>query len=476
MDDRLRVFIRDVLTYGVGGLVNGLIRVALIPIISRYLQPDSLGVYSLLMMVVSFLYIIFDMGFSYALMKCYSESEDPDTRSKAGGTALLAMAVGGGILFGMGLLCSAAISRTLLGGIEHASLVRLAMVIALFSSFFQVQLSILRASGRPRGFVLFTAIRGLSNVLFTMALVMVASMGIRGFMWGMCCSFALAIGAFVLLKRPRLTISRDLLARMWRYGLPLAPSNLAIWFLTYADIYLLKTLKGLREVGLYQFAQELCIPITLLLVSFERGWPHFIFSRSQEHDSGALFQRVLTMYVAACVLVGLALAMFRRELLALLSAAPYLDSAEVFPLLLCSGILYGAFYIFGTGLLLSGKTYILPCITLAAAVLNVLLNLAFIPPYGIVGAGWATVLTNIVMAAATLVLAGRHYPLRFHFTIPCLITGIGLVAYMGVERLQGVSSAPFLVKIVVLLTLGVVMSRLAFRTERHTGEHPGPVR
>src|SRR5205807_255456 len=49
---------------------------------------------------------------------------------------------------------------------------------------------------------------------------------------------------------------------------------------------------------------------------------------------------------------------------------------------------------------------------LSGAALNVVLNLALIPPYGLYGAAWATVATHAVLLCALVVFAGKSTPVR----------------------------------------------------------------
>lgn len=462
MIEDVKTLTKHTLTYGFGGIVNGLVRLAFIPIVSRYLAPDAFGVYSLLLMTVSFLFVIFDMGLSYALMKRYNELEGSEAQTKAVGTAFASIAVIGTAICGVALFFSVPLSRFLFRTGAHTTLVRIAVVIALLGSIFQLLLSLLRASAKSRSFVLFTSVRGLSNVILTFAFVISLSMGIEGFLWGTLLSFLLGIGAFFILFTPRLVFSFEFAKSMLGFGLPLMPSNLAVWVLTYADIYLLKTLAGLREVGLYQFAQEICAVVSLFLVSFERAWPQFVFSRYERESARGLFRRVFTTFFAALALIGLTLALFRSELLSLLSAVAYFDATSVIPLLISSGILYWTYYVFGTGLLVKGKTSFFPLITVSGALMNILLNLALIPPYGIVGAGVATVLTNIVMAAGVLLLSNRYYAIPFDLWRILVIGCVGLLLYATAHIFQASFPTPLFMKVIFVVGFGIFLYIFVF--------------
>jgi O-antigen/teichoic acid export membrane protein len=451
MDRTIKFFLQQMLTYGLGGIMNGLSRLALIPIISVYLPPNVFGLYSLLLMVISFLFVFFDLGLSYALIKYYSESGEPHSRATAVGTSITLLGAGGGVACLIALLLSPRFSDFLFQSSAYTPLLRVAICIALGSSVFQLFTSMLRASAQSRSFVLVTAIRGLSHVAFTIALVVLLSLGIEGFLWGALLSFALGIIAFLIIFRPAMAFSGIFAGKLLRFGLPLMPSNLAVWLLTYADLYLLKTLAGLKEVGLYQFAQEMCVVLSLVLVSFERAWPQFVFSQYKDASAVSRFQRVFVLFFGTMTFFGLAISLFRLELLSIVSASAYVESARVIPLLICSGILYGTSYVFGAGLLIQGKTFFFPLITVSAAVLNVVLNILLIPSYGIVGAGVATVLTNALMSAALLVLSNRYFPMSFNLSKVVLIGSVAVGAYAVHHVFRGEVPFPWVLNALLLV-------------------------
>ena len=98
MIEEIKTLIKHTLIYGVGGVVNGLVRLALIPIISQHISPAWFGIYSLLLMTISFLFLIFDLGLSYALMKWHNECDEPEKRKRVVGTGLTTMMSLGSIL------------------------------------------------------------------------------------------------------------------------------------------------------------------------------------------------------------------------------------------------------------------------------------------------------------------------------------------------------------------------------------------
>jgi O-antigen/teichoic acid export membrane protein len=143
--------------------------------------------------------------------------------------------------------------------------------------------------------------------------------------------------------------------------------------------------------------------------------------------------------------------------LAILSADSYGNSVAVVPLLACSGILYGTYYVFGTGLLIQGKTIFFPMITIAAAAVNIALNLILIPEFGIVGAGLATVITNFIMTLTVLSLSHRYYSISFGLRTVLLTGGAGIGAYTIHHAVRGHTHHPWIAAAVLLAGFGLLI-------------------
>jgi len=166
-------------------------------------------------------------------------------------------------------------------------------------------------------------------------------------------------------------------------------------------------------VGIYGFGSEVCLPIALLVTSIQLAWPTFAFERAR-HEGGArelatVFRHLFVGLTAG----GLAVAVLRREILAVLATDRYAGAAQVIPWLALATVLYGAAKTFETGLQVAGNTRRLPLFVLAAAVANATLNVALIPSFREMGAAAATVATNVLLAAVVLRESQRQFPIPY---------------------------------------------------------------
>ena len=421
---------RHTLAYATGSIVGGITRAVLLPIVARRLAPEEFGVYSLLLAATNLLHLFFEPGLVQGMIKFHHESTDPKERRRIRsvlfvGMPLLDLALAVPVLLGRGLL-----SRVLFGTPEHGHLIAIAALIAFFAAQFQLYLGHLRADDRSRQFALLMAIRGAISLTATFLLVVAWGGGLIEFLLGNLMGPAtvalIAIPRHLWREGIDLSGARERMKQLLHFGFPLLPAALGLWTLTYIDAYLLRILSGLDSVGIYNFGSEICIPVALMMGAITLAWPSFAFARARDPDGPAVIARVFRHLFIALIAGALAIALLRREILAVVGSPTFHDSLRLVPLLALSTCLYGAATVFGIGLQITGATKKLPGLVLSAIALNALLNFILIPRLDEMGAAVATVTTNLLLAAAVLRVSQREY--RVPYEVGKLVATIAAAA------------------------------------------------
>ena len=89
----------------------------------------------------------------------------------------------------------------------------------------------------------------------------------------------------------------------------------------------------------------------------------------------------------------------------------------------------GFFALTSMGIGISKKTTYFPVMTLSAAVVNIVLNILWIPRFGIEGAAWATVAGYALMAMMGIYFGNKHYPIPFEWSRMAKIGAGAALAY-----------------------------------------------
>jgi O-antigen/teichoic acid export membrane protein len=210
------------------------------------------------------------------------------------------------------------------------------------------------------------------------------------------------------------------------------------WVIDQADRYMLGRMVGLEAVAVYGVGYKFASVVELLVVwPFQLAWPAFSFAISHRPEHRQVYARMLTYMFAVLTLMVLVLCLFARTGLSVLVGARYNGAATVLPLIGIAYALNGIHYCVSPGLHLAGKTRLLPWLASLAAILNVALNFAFIPPFGMVGAAWATVAAFGLVALGTAIVAQWHYPLRYEHDRLGRVAAIGVVGFVATSMAHG---------------------------------------
>jgi len=405
--------------YGLGTMVGGIARAALIPVIARYVPSEEYGKASVVLIFITLLAIVSELGLSSSLIKFVNEARTEEEKRRIVSTILLGSLTVAVPLAIAACIFSAQLSRLLLGSAEYGSLILVGVVGGLGNAILQIGLSFERAFAKSFRYFLYTLVKGGLSLGLSIGLVVFLRKGATGLIVGAALPpFLIGVVIYArLFSRCRSSFSKAAFRSVLGFGGPLVPMNLAMWVLASSDIYLLRrfaaTAKALSEVGLYQYAHEICLVLVLPVTALNLAWPQFLFSNYMKPEGRALFARVHSYFSFFLVETAFLLAVFSGQIVRLVGSAGYAGSAGVIPLLAGSLLFYGFSIVFASGLYVTGRTRLLASIAGACAVLNVVLNIALIPRLGKQGSALATLVTNLVMMLTVLAFAQARFRIPF---------------------------------------------------------------
>ncbi|MGH9460622.1 MAG: lipopolysaccharide biosynthesis protein [Vicinamibacteria bacterium] len=433
---QLKTLFRHSAIYGAADVFGTLINFLLLPILTRHLTSSDYGTLGILLLLGVTAKILFRMGLDAGFFRIYYEQQNERDR-KVFTTTILTTASAIGIgLFALSAFLAEPLSRLLLGS-DQSQLVVLVTADTLLMGFAFVPMNLFRIEERAAYFTTATVFRNSLNAGLKVLLV-IRGWGVLGVLWSDVISSAL----FVLALLP--TLSRNLgigystrmLKEALGFGLPKVPHGLAYQALNLADRKILDHFTTRAEVGLYHVGYMFGTGIKFFLSAFELAWSPFVYSLLTQPDAARTLARLVTYVAAVFVGAGVLIAVLGRELLVLMTADAFHAAYLVIPVIVLAYLIQGVFTLTSIGIGISKKAYYYPVLTFAAAFVNITMNFAFIPRFGMMGAAWATVGGYAVMAALGYHFANRHYPIPFEWKRLGVIALAGGIVF-AVSRVAG---------------------------------------
>ncbi|MEE4312451.1 MAG: flippase [candidate division KSB1 bacterium] len=474
--------------YGVGHILSRFIGFLLLPIHTNYILPDEYGVYVLGYAFIPFAAIFYSFGINSAQLRFYINAEEKAEKDRIFGTSFLATLFIS-TAFSLSLLIfSDQVSGLVFGSTNHADLVRLSAGILTFDALSLLLFNILRAEEKSVQFIVYSTVNILLNITLNIILIVGLNKGIDGiFTANLVASVVTClILAFTNISAFKTTFSRQTLAELFNFGLPIIPSTLAMIILTVIDRFIIKKILGNEAVGIYGAGYKLGMFMSLLVTGFRYAWFPFSLSTASEDDAKEIFAKVLTYFIFICTAVFLAISLFIPEIIRFkifgltLFGEEYWTSASIVPLILASYIFYGIYLNFQIGVYLNNKTTYLMLSGGAGAILNVALNYILIPRMGIMGAAYATLVSYVFMAFLFYAMAKHLYPVKYEWwrIIKVMVTGfllfvMGTLSYAELSLLH--RTGIFIAYFPVLYFIGFFDKReisvLANYIRRHTWQN-----
>jgi O-antigen/teichoic acid export membrane protein len=417
--------------YGLGGLVSRILAVILLPLYTHYLTPTDYGRVETLVALTTVLIILLRGGIQTAFFRFWFDADDEESHRRVLQTSFWFTMVAATAGLGAGLALAPPIAEALFGDEGLANLVR-ASFVALWAAMNYEQLTwVFRVEQRPVAYVC----ASLSNIAITVAgtlvLVVVLEKGPIGVIVGNFSGTLLVYLALLGYRRRQLGLGfdRGLLREMNRFGLPLVPSALFLWATNFSDRFFLVKLSDAEEVGLYSVGVRVASAMVLLLTAFRTAWPAFAYSIRDEREARRTYAYVLTYLVLVTSWLAVALGLLSPWLVGWLADDAFAEASRVVGLLAFGAVAFAVYIVVSIGVGRIKRTQYMWVVTLGGAAVNLALNLALIPAYGMMGAAIATLAAYAVMAAGISWWSQRIYPVPYQWrrVVTAGLAGVALV-------------------------------------------------
>ncbi len=444
--------------YGLGGLVSRILATLLLPLYTHYLPPGTYGRVEIVTAATAVAAIVLQLGVSSAFFRFYFDMKDPAGKLTVIRTSFWFTMASSTLGLVLGLVFAAPIGHWI--GLGHdPSLVRAGAVGLWAQTNYQQLTALFRVEERSVSY----AIASVANVLITVAAMVLF---VAVFHWG---AIGLVVGNFtgtlcvylalVGYRREQLGLEfdRGLFRAMQTFGMPLVPSAVALWAISFVDREFVVWYKGLAEAGVYSAAIKIAGVVTFVMIAFRTAWPAFAYSIEDDGEAKRTYSFVLTYLLTFASWVALALGALAPWWVALLTDPGFQRAEKGVPLLAFAVAIYAGYTVLAIGSGRARRTQLNWVVTGSGALANVGLNFWLVPRYGMVGASIAMLAGYVVIFLAMTLYAQSVYPVRYQWrrVVTCVGVAAGLTVAARAAHLPLAPSALLVLAYpVCLLPLG----------------------
>jgi O-antigen/teichoic acid export membrane protein len=410
-------------------IISRLLALGSVVVMIRHLEPAGLGVFQDVVNQAGLATVFLDAGFNTLFQR-------EAARRPALLSHYLSRLVTGRV--GFALLALGAFAGVLAwrGQLQYLLPAYLAMVLASYSNLLRGALYAIQRLRFEAAAIVLESVLLLGLVVYGVA----TGRGVTFFLYAYAASYGFSCVYFAIvltvrgLARIRPALDLVFVVNWLVKGLPFAATFVITTIYFKIDVPILALFRGHYETGLYTAAYKpfealLFLPVSMLNVVF----PILAVARRGAGD-GHLAAAVNRFYKGLLALgcpIGVGTFVLAGPLLLLYSSA-YAQSAGALrilalgiPFMFIPSAFIGALNAIDRQLTFTWAA-------LVSMVVNIALNLVLIPPFGYLGASWATILTEVVLCAMGWYLTARHLTavpvvsLSWRILLASLVMGVAL--------------------------------------------------
>ncbi|PKP53929.1 MAG: polysaccharide biosynthesis protein [Bacteroidetes bacterium HGW-Bacteroidetes-1] len=427
--------------YGMGTILPRLLNYFLVPFYTRVFDQAIYGQITELYAYIAFFMVLLTYGMETAFFR-FAQKHDP---AKVFNNAMSSIILTTSLF----LLLIFLFYQPLANSIHyngHPEYILFAALIVAFDAITAIPFAMLRKRNKARLFAIVRLVNVVANIGMNILFIIVfpeISLQIGALIFGpeaglvVWVFFSNLISSILslmmlgsVLKSFRWQIDSTLFRPMMRYALPVLVVGLAGMVIEMIDKILLKYLlpeaeNPMAQLGIYGANYKLGVMMTLFIQMFRYAAEPFFFAEAEKRDAPELFAKIMNYFVISGLLIFLIVTLY-IDLFQHFIGKSYREGLGIVPVVLIANLFYGIYFNLSIWYKLTDRTADGAKISIAGAVLTIVLNILLIPIFGYHGAAWTHFVCYFLMMTASWYWGQKVY------SIPYNLKRVFLYAFIAV--------------------------------------------
>lgn len=456
-----RRLIKDSMIYTSGNIfARGLNFIIQVSIWSNLFPPEAYGQLAYCYVFISFMAVILPFGLDAAFMNYYVRG-----KNKAGylKNALFLIST-----LAITFVLLAMLFRQYLAPIvirlDSSKLLALSLGILFFDILNNQGLLYLRAEGKALLSVILQNIEILVKLALLLLLVLSLSKDIQFILWANLASSGVIFTIFLFILIPKMKgahISKDILKELLIFGLPFLLSGVFDRTIELADRRLIGFYLGDTATGIYVASYTVAVLMRLLVYSFNAGWQPYFLSKIDEEGGAEHLDRIYIKTGILFIAIWFVASLWLPDLIKIplmkdryLLHPDYWDGIQIIPIIMAAYVMMGLYFLQLPVLYHQGKTALNALFIGIGAGINIVLNIVFIPDWGLLGAALATLVAYTIMICIIRLwsIIHTHY-IQKNFKLE-IVLAISLTLFTNIMVIE---ITPILKGIITIIYLAIIL-------------------
>ncbi len=429
----------DMLKYAPSKLCGMLGNVITVPIYTSLFSQEQYGLYTISIAMLSFLCIIFSDWVGLSGLRFFRHHQLLDDLPKYLTTLVTILILNMFLMFAIALLFKDGLYSLFHIPFKYF----LAVLVLIIPVAIRAILSqLLRAQLKSVSYTLTTIVNQFATIFLSVFFAKFFNLGAASILLGMGVSISL-IDILLLYQSEILKVFKvqkiewKFILPIIKYGVPIAATSLSAWIITQSNKFIMNSISGFSKAALVGVGYGLTLPIlmTLFAMITVAAIPRIINLYEGKVDVRPIISRFLGYYILVAFPVITVMSIYNTEYTQMFVAKANMYEASTLVPYFAYGVFFLAMADYTTlQYHLANKTHIEFIIKLISGIIGVILNLALIPKFGLVGVGIATFAANFIYFLLSVIIVlpnlNLYFPRKIVLRIILALIPSGIMYYL----------------------------------------------
>ena len=465
--------IRNIFIYAAPKFISYGLNLITLPILTRLLTPHEFGVITFAWLFPAIAVSVFSCGITASAQRYYFEYRHHNDK-------FISFVFSLQVFLYISLLASSlgvyffkdTISGLIMGNRGFGFAIFVTFVAGYFGHIASFYLILYQNMEKAVVHSTFTVLQAFITTAAGLILVWHFKMSYMGILYGSllgACTVCLAM-MLHFNRNLRFALNSRILWDNIKYGLQVMPKSFSGFINRFFDKYMLNNMLSLSAVGVYNIGQTIGNALFFLMStvwsSFQPVYYGEVFEKGR--DGSVSVGRLFTMFAYITLMPVLLLILFAQELVYIIAPPSYYDAIDII-IIISGGVATQTFGMYvGVQYAYSKKAYWIFPATVVGTLANVAANIFLIPRFGLIGAGFSTVISTGIVNGILTFMGQKLYRIQYEWRIitklyAIITSAIVLVLYFRVIEFNGVLAYLFKLTFIALFIFAGIKAKLITR-------------
>ena len=393
------ILVKNTIIYSIGDVFPKVLNFLILPIFTTYVSVKEFGIISYTNTLIAFVSVVSTLSLNTYLLRKIFEVKNLVEKKTLIFSAFATITIVNILLLSAAYLIGPYIFDYFEIKVPFFPFVHLVLLINFFEIFSTVPFVLLRVNKSAKEYVVINVFKSILIFGSTCLLLIYFNHGILGYFYSrLIINFLFAIFfIYYIIKNSKIKFDFNLIKEGFIFSLPLVPGAISYLIITVFDRIVIEKYIDLTKLGIYSLLQAIALAMSIIIQGAYKAYEPDVFKKYGSNIFSEYVDKLNIKLLYFLIIFCFPLSIFIKELLIIIAKSEYLEGFYLMPLFLTTILITSQNSMLNTLAIAEKKTSISSYSIFIGATLSVIVNIIFIPYFGIVVPAISSIFAYFIM-------------------------------------------------------------------------------